>query len=307
MRFCALLLAGISLSTAALLNTRQVQNCSGRPEFCDRKYSNVSLIGAHDSGFVGPILDPRVNQELNVKAQLDAGIRWLEIQVHVLNGVLSLCHTSCLELYAGSLAKYLSDVKTWLDSHPNDVVSMILANADRSNVTQYDAVFNATGLKKYAFIPETSPQPLSLDQWPTYRSLIAAGTRAVVFMDYRADEPKVPYILDEFKYYSETPYDTTDPNFAQCTIDRAATTGVSNSMYIMNHFLDTNVAGTGILIPDNVRDFQTNNATGNGSIGAQADLCVSLYNRPPNVVFVDFFNRGDVFRAQDNLNGIKRA
>jgi hypothetical protein len=78
-------------------------------------------------------------------------------------------------------------------------------------------------------------------------------------------------------------------------------------MYIMNHFLDTNVAGTGILIPDNVRDFQTNNATGNGSIGAQADLCVSLYNRPPNVVFVDFFDRGTVFVAQDNLNGIRRA
>jgi len=307
MKLCALLLAGVSLGAAALLNPRQVQNCSGRPEFCDRKYSNVSLIGAHDSGFVGPILDPRVNQEVNVKAQLDAGIRYLEIQTHVLNGVLSLCHTSCLELYAGSLAKYLSDVKTWLDSHPNDVVSMIVSNGDRSNATQYDAVFNTTGLKKYAFVPATSPQPLPIDQWPTYRSLIAAGTRAVIFMDYEADESKVPYILNEFSYYYETPYDTTDPNFAECTLNKPDNVGIDGKMYIMNHFLDTNVAGTGILIPDNVRDFQTNNATGNGSIGAQADLCISLYDRPPNVVFVDFFDRGTVFKAQDNLNGIHRA
>ena len=75
-------------------------------------------------------------------------------------------------------------------------------------------------------------------------------------------------------------------------------------MYIVNHFLDTNVLGTGILIPDNVRTAQTNAATGNGSIGAQAALCESIYGRPPNVVFVDFFDKGNVFTAQNNLNGV---
>jgi hypothetical protein len=75
-------------------------------------------------------------------------------------------------------------------------------------------------------------------------------------------------------------------------------------MYIVNHFLDTNVFGTGILIPDNSADYDTNAATGSGSIGAQANLCEGVYGRVPNVVLVDMFDRGDVFTAQDALNGV---
>ena len=75
-------------------------------------------------------------------------------------------------------------------------------------------------------------------------------------------------------------------------------------MYIVNHFLDVEVFSTGVLIPDNVDDYTTNAATGDGSIGAQSDLCESTYGRSPNFVLVDMFDRGDVFTAQDALNGV---
>lgn len=74
-------------------------------------------------------------------------------------------------------------------------------------------------------------------------------------------------------------------------------------MYLVNHVLDEQVPLTDIVIPDDKADFQTNAATGNGSIGAQCDLCTSIYGRVPNVVLVDMFDRGDVFTAQDTLNG----
>lgn len=75
-------------------------------------------------------------------------------------------------------------------------------------------------------------------------------------------------------------------------------------MYLVNHVLDKEVLSTGILVPDDEQDYVTNAATGNGSIGAQVDLCKSIYGRVPTVVLVDMFDRGDVFTAQNTLNGV---
>jgi hypothetical protein len=61
-------------------------------------------------------------------------------------------------------------------------------------------------------------------------------------------------------------------------------------MMIVNHFLDLDIFG--ILIPDNAADAKTNAATGTGSIGAQADLCISTWGRSPNFILVDDFNIG---------------
>lgn len=73
-------------------------------------------------------------------------------------------------------------------------------------------------------------------------------------------------------------------------------------MYIVNHFLDFSLFG--ILIPDFAKDYTTNAATGNGSIGAQNELCQGIYGREPNFVLVDNFDRGDVFTAQNTMNGL---
>lgn len=60
----------------------------------------------------------------------------------------------------------------------------------------------------------------------------------------------------------------------------------------------------GIDIPDNAADETTNAATGRGSVGAQAELCAGMYGRGPKGVLVDFWERGEVLRAQDTLNGL---
>lgn len=117
----------------------------------------------------------------------------------------------------------------------------------------------------------------------------------------------MPYILDEFNYYFETPFDATDPNFAQCPIDRAnkGNGDGKSSMYIVNHFLDIqalNIGDLNLLVPDRQNAARTNAATGSGSIGAQADVCKGLYGRYPNVVLVDYFGRGDALAAQKHMN-----
>lgn len=270
--------------------------CNGHAELCNRKYSNITQIGAHNSAFVGDL--PQHNQDISVTDQLNKGIRFLQSQTQVnIFKVLSLCHTSCFLEDAGPAISYLSTIKTWLDSNPNEVVTILLTNGDNVDASMFNDAFTLSGLRSYTYIPPVSP--LTLDAWPTLQEMISAGTRLVALLDYGADEAKFPYILDEFAYFFETPYNTLDPNFPQCTIDRPPNASPDGRMYIVNHYLDIEIAG--ILIPDRGAAGTTNSAT---SIGAQVAICEGLYNRAPVGVLVDYFDSGDVFTAQKDANGL---
>ena len=310
MKTSTILLTALSGITAALpvlpsLSPRSPQLCNANADLCSRKYSEVSYIGTHNSAFYGDLHDPRLNQVLSVSQQLDNGIRFLQAQTHLdLLGTLSMCHTDCALYYGGSLETYLTTIKTWLDANPNAVLTLLLTNGDAVNVTEFDSVFKTVGLDTYGFVPSTSPSPLAMSDWPTLGSLVTSGNRLVVFMDYYANETAVPYIMNEFAYFFETPFDTTDPSFNQCSINRPAGASADGRMYIVNHFLDEEVFGmSDVLIPDVAALPQTNAMSGKGSIGAQVNLCEKTYGRVPNFVLLDHFNvGGNWLGAQGNMN-----
>ena len=288
------------------IKTQPQIGCNGRQEFCNRKYSNISHIATHDSSFIGVL--PMENQNVDIPTQLDAGIRFLQAQTHRnVFGKLSLCHTSCLMKDAGLLKDYLEIVKSWLDKHPHEVVTILLTNGDGRPAADFHEAFQASGIAPYAYIPHTSdPNKWTLDSWPTLGELIANNTRLIAFLDYGADQTKIPYLLNEFSYFWETPFDTLDPSFSQCKIDRPAGLAkfpetVKQRMYIMNHFLDTKVLN--MEVPDRRDAKETNAWMGKGSIGEQAGRCIGMYGRAPAAVLVDYFDRGQVFEAQDKLNG----
>lgn len=274
--------------------------CNGHAELCSRQYSNITQIGSHDSAFVGTM--PQDNQDVNITAQLDAGIRFLQAQSHLDgSGSLNLCHTTCLEKDAGLLSDYLADIKTWLDDNPNEVVTLLLVNGDNVNISLFDTAYTTSDLKKYTYTPPASS--LGLSAWPTLSELIGNNTRLIAFLDAGAAPSSVRYILDEFTYFFETPYDVTDPNFAECVIDRPKGATADGRMYIVNHFLDLAIGS--IDVPDDSADDATNAPTGVGSIGAQVGICQGLYGRAPVGILVDNFDKGDVFAAQNALNGLK--
>ncbi|CAK4028156.1 PLC-like phosphodiesterase [Lecanosticta acicola] len=225
----------VSFTTAATAPERRVQVCNGHAEFCDRKYSNVSLIGTHDSAFVGSILDPRINQEKTVTQQLDAGIRFLQAQTHLRadddndndnDSGIALCHTSCALKDAGPLETYLSTIKTWLDAHPDDVVTLLLTNGDGIDIARFGAAFHTTGLAAYAYTPPSSlppPNPLRFLAHltpPSSQTPPAASSSSTTSSSSPTPippppppPPPLPYrtsSLSEFLYFFETPYDTTD-------------------------------------------------------------------------------------------------
>ncbi|KAK4692970.1 hypothetical protein P7C71_g4335, partial [Lecanoromycetidae sp. Uapishka_2] len=247
------------------------------------------------------------NQNVEVTSQLNAGIRFLQAQTHLdRQGTLSLCHTDCGMKDAGSLGSFLRTISTWLHEHPKEVLTLLLTNGDYVDIDHFVKAFNSSGAQDFAYVPLASHAAAVLDSWPTLSEIIASGKRLVVFLDSGANET-APYILPEFDYFWETPFDTTDPNFLQCIVSRPGDLAqqpsvTSQRMYIMNHFLDTDILGMDL--PDRYDAERTNAVTGDGSIGAQAELCRGLHGRPPNGILVDYFDRGDVFKAQNILNGL---
>lgn len=168
-------------SILARESSKSAATCNGRQEYCERSYSNITFVGSHDAPFVGKL--PQQNQNIGITAQLDMGIRFLQAQTHhsILDDkVLELCHTSCWLEDAGKLESFLSTVRDWLDSNPDEVVTLLLTNGDSLNVSKFGDAFSGSGIADYAYVP--SSNPLSINDWPTLGDLISSGKRLVVFL-----------------------------------------------------------------------------------------------------------------------------
>lgn len=267
-------------STTATMTTSTVplptntQPCNGYVEFCARNYSNITYVAAHNSPFdrQGNIAS---NQQYSVTTQLNDGIRMLQFQVHLQNDTLYLCHTSCDLLNAGTLQDYLSTVTKWLNNNPYEVITILMGNYDLVGVGNFTDPIVNSGLSKYAYQPPKIP--MGLDDWPVLSELILMQKRAIVFMDYNANQTEVPYILDEFTQMWETPFSPTNPDFP-CTTQRPPNLSEESAksiMYMANHNLNVEISFSGldILIPNTAVLNETNGVSGYRSLGLMADNC----------------------------------
>ncbi|KAK3170990.1 hypothetical protein OEA41_003074 [Lepraria neglecta] len=260
-------------TSAAPTNT---QACNNYPEFCERSYSNITNVGAHNSPFVARN-NAASNQQLGVINQLDDGIRMVtgETNYNATTNTVSYCHTSCDLLNAGTAEDFFTNVTRWIKTHPYDVVTLLIVNSDYINVNNYTAPIVNSGLANYAYVP---PQiPMNISSWPTLSNMILTGKRAVIFMDYNANQTEVPYILDEFSQMWETPFSPTNRSFP-CTQERPpglSQQDAEGTMYLANHNLNTEIslAGTSLLVPTSALINETNALNGTGSLGLMANSC----------------------------------
>ncbi|KAK5273053.1 hypothetical protein LTR99_002446 [Exophiala xenobiotica] len=283
--------------------------CNGHSQFCQRKYSNITQVAAHNSPFVrsGNLA---ANQVLDVTTQLNDGIRMLQFQAHLVNGTLYLCHTSCDLLNVGTLQDYLTTVTRWLRTHNTDVITILIGNYDLVDPGNFTAPVINSGLIDFVYTPPTLPMPL--DSWPTLAEMIFRQTRAVVMLDYQANQTAIPWLLDEFSQMWETPFSPTDRDFP-CTAQRPPNQAVAtreNRMYMANHNLnlDVNLAGISMLVPFFPLLNETNAVTGYGSAGRAVENCTTKWNRPPNFLLVDYYNlgsfNGSVFQVAADANNV---
>uniref|UniRef100_A0A0W0EU80 PLC-like phosphodiesterase n=1 Tax=Moniliophthora roreri TaxID=221103 RepID=A0A0W0EU80_MONRR len=292
------------------------EKCNGRAELCDRKFSDVTFFGAHNSYafsknplnaecvFSGPKSSSRCAYAVKARRQIVTGA----VSHDIFDG--------------GSVEDYFRIVKTFLDENPDEVLTLILTNPEGLSVSDVrKPIFDKSGLTPFAFVPGTDA--LKASDWPTLGSMIQSGKRLVVFMDSNADVSKVDFILPEFKMVWETPFSVTDENFP-CKVDRIDTTPLNTAdhMYMINHSLNVNLIpdlpkpklpfglgdkiddaiGEGVIVPDFVRADETNSVA---SITKHADGCAKLdgVGKKPTFVLLDWVDIGEGFDAANQLNG----
>lgn len=314
-------LALLSLSTAASLNPslsrRQSGACNNDPSLCSKPYNSIVHLGAHDSPFVRDAstgFSTSGNQNYNSTVQLSAGVRLLSAQVHDSNGALHLCHSSCDLLDAGILSDWLAEIKKWLDSNPNEVVTVLLVNSDDSTPQDLGAHFTTAQITDYAYVPPSTTVPPSAG-WPTLQELITANKRLMVFVGSLDNPASIPtelaYLMDEFTFIFENPFENVDPSNFTCLPDRPTsvqgnTEGAFSSgrMAFLNHFLyqeglfDIETPDVGKI---NITNSPDNNV---GNLGYALSTCNSQYGKVPSFTLVDFFDEGPALAAVDALNGV---
>ncbi|KAG6862161.1 hypothetical protein C0995_004243 [Termitomyces sp. Mi166 len=296
-----------------LVPARRATVCNGHVELCNKGYGAVSYVGTHDSYAIqngGGALGLADNQDQNITTQLNDGIRMLQVQAHLQDGVIRLCHTSCSLYDGGTFEDYLKTV-----------LSILIVNIDNAPASTFASVYTGAGVDAVSYAPTTSP--IQASAWPTLGSMIDSGKRLVTFMDNQADLTAVPYIIDgcrfiisfiqknadhfvEFTNVWETAFDVVDATLFDCAVNR--TKGdPTTQMYLINHFLDKTVFGQPV--PDIDKANITNAASGAGSLEEQVETCTSANTRPPNFLLVDFyeFGGGSVFQVAANINGVTYA
>jgi hypothetical protein len=254
--------------------------CNGAAPLCARAYDAVAYPTTHnamsnqDEGWVGP------NQHHGIAQQLADGVRGLMLDTHYLAGVPTLCHELC-QLGNEPLTSGLGKIRTFLERHPTEVVSIIF----ESYVSAADtaAAFTASGLDGYLHV-----QPVGLP-WPTLGELVDSGRRLVVFTDdgVGGRPPWYHYVWD---FAWETHYSFAQPSDMSCAINRG---NFANSLFILNHFL-TQIFGSPTLAEQVNHD---------PFFIDRAEQCQAESGRLPNFVTVDYYDIGDLFAVVDQLNG----
>lgn len=202
----------------------------------------------------------------------------------------------------------------WLDRHPYDVITILMGNSDNQIPDKYIQPVTDSGLLPYVYTPPRLP--MGIDDWPTLQEMIFANTRAVVMLDYGANQEQIPWLLDEFAQMWETPFSPTDRKFP-CTADRppadwAGALPREERMYMANHNLNVEIAfaGVSLLVPNTVLLNETNaDEELLGSLKSNSLNCTKEWKRPPNFLLVDYYNfgnfNGSVFQVAADANNVK--
>ena len=312
--------------------------CNGREELCDRAFDDVVFPMTHNSmsaplpGWFSSM------QEKGIGGQLRDGIRGLMIDTHygdllpdgkvrtyfgskeelqrrvkadgvspdavdaALNirdrlgfsgeGVrgMYLCHTFC-ELGATRLDSVLEDLRTFLVANPGAVVVVI--NQDYVKPEDFVGAVRDADLEELVY-----KGPVD-GEWPTLREMVDSNGRLVLLAENRAGGAPW-YHLAYDKITEETPYAfkkvaqlTGADNLAKsCEPNRGPE---SAPVFLLNHWITTDPAP----LPSNASKVNAYDP-----LLRRARDCRRIRDHLTNLLSVNFYLRGDLFRVVDTLNGL---
>jgi hypothetical protein len=312
--------------------------CNGHEELCDRPLDKVALAATHNAMSVPLPGWFSAEQEVPIAQQLHDGIRGLLIDTHyadrlpngnvrtyfgsqeelrrrvMADGVsddsvdaalrlrdrlgfegegergMYLCHTFC-ELGATRLDSVLEDIRTFLVGNPGAV--LVVINQDYVTPEDFVGAVRDAGLEDLAYTVPAS------GRWATLRKMVDSGKRVVFLAENHAGA--APWYQLAYKSITEeTPYTfrkvplLTEPENLPKSCEPNRGPGEA-PFFLLNHWISTDP------VP---KPSDAAKVNAYEPLLARARECARIRDHLSNLVAVNFFREGDVFRVVDTLNGI---
>ncbi|KAG0288211.1 hypothetical protein BGZ96_007977 [Linnemannia gamsii] len=293
------LTVGLLLASSSWVQQADAQQqCNGYAELCSRTYDKVSYPTTHNAYAFDPPNGLATNQVNNIPTQLKDGIRAFMLDAYNAPSgnpnEIQLCHTTCGLLNGGPLSATLAQIKTFMDANPNEVITILWENAANLKPAQFQAVYAAAGMSPYLYAPTKGTAA-----WPTLAQMISSKKRLVNFVDSGADAT-VPWLMAEYDFVFETPYNIPKGAAYPCTIDRPK--DQRKPMYVLNHFISGvfNMQGSSISIPQPDVADQTNGP----DLVSHINSCQTTFKQIPNFVAVDFYQKGSLTETVAKVNKV---
>lgn len=254
----------------------------------DKNYTEVCFLMTHNAmnnaerGYTVP------NQSYSITRQLEDGVRGLMIDTYDGPSGVALTYHALKELGSENLVDVLKEVRTFLDNHPQEIVSIIFEN-NGSN-SQLEKAIKDARLDSISFVYSGT--------WPTLRTMINSGKRAVLFVEQNKT-PRADYlhfawskIFDTYyTYYSEEDFDTK--------VNRGGSG--SKDLYLVNHWLQQELLA-GIGIPNKDLAYTANRRS---TLSKRVQDCANDNNHFINFIGIDFHEIGDALAVVDSINASK--
>jgi hypothetical protein len=217
---------------------------------------------------------------------IDAALRVVETVIGPPTGpaALFMCHGLC-EIGATELAPTLDALRVWLDTHPDEVVTVIVEN--HVPASDIGEAFLAAGLEPYLHTPTEGA-------WPTLAEMITSGRRLVVLTEEGSGAPTYPWLRNAFALVQDTPYTFPDVDDFSCEPNRGAPDA---PLLLVNHWLSGFTSLVSAAEQVNVAEV----------LGERVRQCERERGLLPNFVGVNFYTIGDVLAVVDELNGVGAA
>ena len=258
--------------------------CNGLLSLCNKNYDKVAYLTSHNAfnsdedNFLLP------NQNFNITSQLNAGVRALMIDVYDVNGTPTVYH-GFSALGSAPFLNYLTEIKSFLDNNPNEIVTIILECY--TTAIQIENEINLSGLNNDLYTHDNN-------NWPTLQDMINTGTRFVVFSDQDDASSLQGWYHYLWDYAVETHYTSNSLSDFNCDFNRGDST---NSLFILNHFITDSTLGIGI-------ESEAIIANSNPFFINRALQCYQEKTKFPNFITVDFYEKGNGLDVVNELNQI---
>jgi len=279
----------VALSLIANVAAADPRVCNQSPyPICDQPYDAVAYATTHNAFAAAEISWPLPNQQYWLVRQLEDGVRAFMLDVYLFEDAskgidldVYLCHGNC-QFKSYRFTSALDDIKTFLDTHPDEVVSIIFESY--VHIDELVSRFASVGLDSYLH-EQAVGQP-----WPTLNEMIDSGKRLVVLSD-RVDAPRPGYHY-VWSFAFETHFSAATKADLNCSRNRGSG---SNPLFILNHFLTT-LGGSPTF---------ANQINHNPYFLTRAVQCWSERSHMPNFVTVDFYEIGNTIDVVDEINRLR--